>query len=521
MNFVFAAGDAFKKRKRTFRACERCRKRRIRCQPGSGTACVLCQDANVECEWSDFTAQQPAESRQKQDEDVYETALSGSINSQFVCATQPLAALLSKDPVMSVDGETLGFYLPWKDPSTRIKNIDPDLYIYLKAKGTFRLPPLKTQQRLIALFLEHVYPLYPVVDRSSLKKLSTVPPLILNAIMLAATRYDDTIENRRTFAKELHKRCDLLTQVERDKIIVIQAHLLMSIDEEGTQGANVSSELIWRTANLCIELSLQISDVSDTSAQAENRALLTRIFWTSFCCDRFGAITSGRALIYNTVDFVKKEPCLSDFETKADFVIFRDWYELQKLNGRIVAACYRPPANRVKDATLERDLTAWSASESLLKSFLQFSHSSSMILYYRTQITSLSFIERPRSTAMTAVFDSCNRVHTDLPNTHHISVIHAILHSITIFYIDILLGNSESNDGFEKCLLRLDELKSTWWLAASSYLLCKRIKERLIHRQDEDFSSFINDSTTLNDIDLMALLFPDQITDLTPTLDLT
>ncbi|GMF02477.1 unnamed protein product [Ambrosiozyma monospora] len=142
-----------------------------------------------------------------QDELIYADAVKHKENnSQFVTSTQPLATILSKDSFLCLEGESLGLYSPWQNTSQygqrkgpKPDTIDPDLVAYLKAKHAFELPSLKDRVKQVKLFMDNLYPLYPVVDRSILEQVESgtdletvtsgeiggVSLLLLNAMMLA------------------------------------------------------------------------------------------------------------------------------------------------------------------------------------------------------------------------------------------------------------------------------------------------------------------------------------------------
>ena len=185
---------------------------------------------------------------------------------QFVCATQPLALLLSRDSFLCFDGDDFGLYYPWRGIDSdqfSEKNIDEDFKSYLSSKGAFVVPPIQEQRRLIQIFLENVYLLYPVAGRNILNDIRRIPIMLLNAMFLSAIRFDTSEDrsNIRSRSNEFYERCKLLELVETNKITLIQSYLLLSIHEEGMEGATSSKEYITKHAIYVENSRLQIWEV--------------------------------------------------------------------------------------------------------------------------------------------------------------------------------------------------------------------------------------------------------------------
>lgn len=159
------------------------------------------------------------------------------------------------------DGDDFGLYYPWRGIDSdqfSEKNIDEDFKSYLSGKGAFVVPPIQEQRRLIQIFLENVYPLYPVAGRNILNDIRRIPIMLLNAMFLSAIRFDTSEDrsNIRSRSNEFYERCKLLELVETNKITLIQSYLLLSIHEEGMEGATSSKEYITKACNLCGELAI-------------------------------------------------------------------------------------------------------------------------------------------------------------------------------------------------------------------------------------------------------------------------
>ncbi|GMG20744.1 unnamed protein product [Ambrosiozyma monospora] len=223
-----------------------------------------------------------------QDELIYADAVKHKENnSQFVTSTQPLATILSKDSFLCLEGDSLGLYSPWQITSQygqmkgpRPDTIDLDLVTYLKAKHAFELPNLKDHVRLVKLFLDNLYPLYPVVDRKLLQQ-------------------DDGDRKLRVVAEELYNRCKLLSLLETAKVTLMQSYLLMPTHEEGSEGGNNSRQFVSKASMICAELSIPVMDASnfgsntstaqdDPTSVSDDTTSMTDKKFTQFYSRRYG-----------------------------------------------------------------------------------------------------------------------------------------------------------------------------------------------------------------------------------------
>lgn len=421
-------------------------------------------------------------------EHIYAKVLeASSISSQFITSTQPLAPILSRDSLLCLDGEILGLYCPWRDvyyePRDRYGNkIDKELQTYLTKKGAFIVPQISEQRRLVQLYLDNLYPFYPVVQRDVINDLQSVPLILLNAMMLAGVRYDKSLKNTefRIRAEEFRSRCALLQMIESNKVTLIQSYLLLSSNEEGPEGPSSSREYISKAVILSIELGLHnlatseqfdLTKIDGTDKKTAfrlnySRNLMARLFWTSFCCDRTTAATSCTAMLYNISDMIVDEPIVKDFDDGVhqtqDYELFKRWYTLTKLFERVLMKVYRPPGKRsVDDESLELDLLNWGIRnlnatlpvESKFIRFFKIVHAYCNLLYLRCKIGFLDLIEdniqpnfesnsNPLSTAgMYYVTKFSKDVIENLTNgednIEHIINTHALLHVLVLLHLEM------------------------------------------------------------------------------------
>ncbi|KAF3992869.1 hypothetical protein FT663_00779 [Candidozyma haemuli var. vulneris] len=437
---------------------------------------------------------------------------------QFVCATQPLASFLSKDSVLCFDGDAYGLYYPWRGEAKSAVRVNPNLDKYLESENAFALPSIAEQKRLVGLFFDHLYPFYPVVDRSMRDDFKDQPLILLNSIFLAATRFDKSIprEYLRERLAVLYNRCKLLELVETNKVVLIQAYVLLSSHEEGMEGDTSSKEFVAKACNLCGELAITNMGHSEEAVrfpfpkgdQTFQRALVKRLLWTTFCCDRQVSATSGREMIFNVHDFFVERLSINDFEEgpegEKDFTLFNAWFELCLLIDRIQSALYRPPPNRSDDSELQKDLEDWTApdipNDPEKTCFLKVTHAYLCLLYLRKGIDSVAL--SLHNTALNIAFDkeletTIDQMHRtsslvlDIldksPILHHIVMVHAVLHVVALLQLELNThhGTESEKTSFKdyydqmikRCLERLQSFKDYWWFAGSALKLCQVITE--------------------------------------------
>lgn len=480
-------------------ACDRCKLQHRKCLIGAGSSCIRCTQLGLECKWR-HKEKPCTESSLFDNDKMYANAIrQRKIDRQYVTSTQPLAPLLSRDWFFCFDGGDLGFYFPWRDSyftsDSKDDKLDPDLKRYLVKKGAFVLPSEEEQNRLLQLYLSNVYPLYPVVDRDILEKISEIPAILLNALMLTAVRYDEAnIETSqiREKAQELFLRCQLLEMAETNQITLIQAYLLMSMHEEGPKGSLNARRYVSRAIILAHEIGLHNFSIQKNDNAEYSSEMLRRLFWTSFCCDRAIAATSNSAMMYNRLDMIIDEPSVKDFDSNIDYEIFNKWYSLCSLYENVLIAGYRPPPNR-STVQLEEKLHEWEMNlrpgmEEKFSSFFKVAYSYCFMLYLRCGIDFLVLLNDERE-AKQVVNQLTRFYNLTLDNApfaiQHIVVIHAVLHTSVLLLLELTakmpLDDVPSEQlrskqqMLDSCMQFLQSSKYKWWLPSASYYLLKEI----------------------------------------------
>lgn len=511
---------------RSLVACLSCRSRRKKCTVDPGQKkCRNCKNKSIECKW-DQISNIPAKESDLESEDamenIYENMFynNDQTKPQFVCSTQPLSLLLSRDSYLCFDGDFFGLYYPWRGLENEVhveSRQDTALRKFVDSQGAFVVPSAMERKRLILLFLTNLYPLFPVVSRKSLENTSLVPLILLNAIMLCATRFDTKVDQVpvRTRLKQFYERCRLLELVEHNKIVLIQSYLLLSIHEEGISGARDSKEYITKACNLCGELCIHnisgTNDISELSSSELNnsvrikywKGLLRRLFWVSFSLDRLVSATSGREMYYDRQDLIIDELSMEDFEAGhfqvSDLATCSKMVSLANLVERVQCSHYRPPTRRTVDTQLKGDILSWSLDENiankLIRKLLEVYHAYIAILTFRCQIDTVGLILKSRDSGTLGLFDKEENLPlqeysikimylaASEPLVHHVLVVHAVLHVIALNQLEFNTashGEKPENyyaevSGMAKEVLT--DLREYWWFAGAALRLCNVIWE--------------------------------------------
>lgn len=406
---------------------------------------------------------------------------------QFICSTHPIASFLSTDKFLCFDGDKFGLFNPWRSSpnietntittgstGSAIEDENPNLTEYLNREGAFILPPINEQRQLMEIFINKIYPFFPVIDICDKDSLNKFSPLLLNSIFLVASRClsnENNINiniNIRQRCQELFERCKLLELNENNKIALIQSFLLMSIHEEGINGSSLSKEYITRACNLCGDLGITtLSGSNGTVQDTQHRvykklyygeSILTRLFWISYCCDILSAATHAREVYYNMNDvFIGDVP--KEFPELTIFV------ELLTLLYRTLGSHYRPHKGRIIDEKLSTDIINWQSSSINHHPWLKLLHSYICMINLRCELDPI--------TLDPIVVKSLHEQFINVAKCDpfwfkfHIVGVHSLLHVTSLLNV---LGND--NDDLNNNIRKsLEDLKEIWWLAASGLKL--------------------------------------------------
>ncbi|OCT49372.1 hypothetical protein CLCR_04579 [Cladophialophora carrionii] len=198
-----------------------------------------------------------------------------------------------------------------------------DVAYACNVKHILTFPPLDVCDILMASFVRHFLPAYPVMDRMQLRETyssfcrgTILSPLLMHSIFFAACQYtpECTLQKagfkKRSVAQTyFHSRATLLYSLncEKDQLVLLQSLIFMS--PWWTDYSEEKDIRFWTTCacNLAFSMGLHKAIPSTSTPSSQRRSLWRRIFWTLFIRDQNVAVGLARPPVIN-LDDVDVEP---------------------------------------------------------------------------------------------------------------------------------------------------------------------------------------------------------------------
>ncbi|KAH6954326.1 fungal-specific transcription factor domain-containing protein [Fusarium avenaceum] len=345
---------------RSFRACETCHLKKVRCDAlSNGIPCNTCSAFNVKCQVpgiGEHQAKTLTTLGGKRRTTNHTDTSNGHINtpaassqSFHVHSYHGQVVSLPKFNVSPITnpgqvvylGESSGFNLlirgnhgpvvHYPMPHDAVQTplyagLDPLEMQILKRRGAFILPPKSLCDDLIETYFTWVQPIVPVIDRTqfmSQYRDATNPPslLLLQCVLLAGARISTNPQlmkdgSTSTAVATFYRRAKALydADYERDRITLVQSMLLMGWYWAGPDDISKnmfywSQSAIVIAQNFGLHRNMDHSNLSITETR-----LRRRIWWTLFTRDRALAVALGHSVAINLDD------CDIDMVTESDFV---------------------------------------------------------------------------------------------------------------------------------------------------------------------------------------------------------
>ncbi|CAG8564316.1 5164_t:CDS:2, partial [Paraglomus occultum] len=207
MEYVFVDDLHRYKRLKVTRACESCRRRKVKCDGGSGgtqTPCSSCRKLKIECIFSNMavkrthpkTEQEQMDERSqrienilhKLDEEDSAKGKRGLLDTVKICQTGRAQYIYNSEP-LKTDEKRCDF------PETVIFTEPPLPFI------GFSNPPLPSPEltnNLVQLYFHHIHPYVPIVHKANfLRRLNNkdgnnpLSPLLLYAVLAIASKFSE------------------------------------------------------------------------------------------------------------------------------------------------------------------------------------------------------------------------------------------------------------------------------------------------------------------------------------------
>ncbi|CAK7237462.1 hypothetical protein SBRCBS47491_009983 [Sporothrix bragantina] len=200
----------------------------------------------------------------------------------------------------------------------------------------FQLPPKRTVDQLLAAYLQHINPGFPVVDGRLLMRQYRArdpqnPPslLLLQAILVAGAHvYYKDPDERAVHKAVFFRRAKMLldARVERNRDTVVQAALLLTWHADGPEDVAANA---WHWVGLAARTATGLGMHRDAEASTlvpHNKRMWRRVWWLLVACDVLVALQYGRPPSLHLDDTDVQPPTAADFVdcgegTRVDYVL--------------------------------------------------------------------------------------------------------------------------------------------------------------------------------------------------------
>lgn len=388
---TFAAdNDLFRKRRRVYRACAECKKRRKRCThtftesvpttqeriDGDGIEAQKAEPKTKKARHSTGTISEDASRRSNGDRrpeqprratsaiTVEDYAARTESPPRFVGDLQPEAVFLRERGNIPIGNECGHWERPpgpaAGPPSGEdFQQLKPSamgdltateqeaLNAYLATFKVDLLPPPEHLDALLSIYFSAIHPILPIVDKEELER--SRPTALLQAICLIASKHtkarphltfgDDTLLTPREFTKRLYKSITtaLSVKLPKSKVLEIQILALLAIHAEGPHGQEQASLHLAQAIHHAHSIGMQFgTDRSDSKA-----GYTTSLFWCLWSLDKLNCATNGRPLLMHDQDNRLETPTSDPAFRRTAFGI---WLQLAEAMDHVIIY-YRPKSD--------------------------------------------------------------------------------------------------------------------------------------------------------------------------------
>ena len=280
---------------------------------------------------------------------------------------------------------------PENDASTdtsqrsRPEHMLPEDIAALEAKGTFEAPEKSVLDALVSVFLDRVFPLYPIVNRHEFQQqhlMNKIPWILLHAMcFISATYCPLSILHRAGFSSRKQARFLFYRKskalfdngYEVNKLVVLQSVIFLTFWGGGPN--NYWNFYSWIGTGVTIAETLGIHrSMATTNMKPQDRSLLKRIWWILIIRDTSCAALVGRPFRINLEQCDTDPLTAEDFEhdgNSPDFMSnpqrpsFANYQiQMSKLSlvlREIVNSRFSPQKPNTTSAVLHESLSGWRA----------------------------------------------------------------------------------------------------------------------------------------------------------------
>lgn len=192
----------------------------------------------------------------------------------------------------------------------------------LESKGVFQYPEASILEGLVACFIDHVYPLYPIVNTRELLqqiKNQSVPWILLHSVCFIASTFcplsvllQGGFVDRRSARLSFHKKAKALFDAgyEVNKIVILQSTIMLAFWAGGPN--DQSNFYTWNSTAVTIAEALGLHrSMARANISPQDRRLLRRLWWILVIRDASCGALFGRPFRIN-LEFCDTEMLTAD-----------------------------------------------------------------------------------------------------------------------------------------------------------------------------------------------------------------
>jgi hypothetical protein len=277
--------------------------------------------------------------------------------SRFIGHLRPEAVLQEQERDPEPQEHECGYWIHVPKGSKRTdaapSALEPDqqaLDTYLSLVDVSILPSKRHLDFLLQTYFSYIHPCLPIVDEERPGRRDDgvlLSPMLLQAICIVASKHEharphlvlsasSTPLEPREFAKRLYKSINaaLNAKLEKDRVVLIQVHALLSLHVEGPDGTEQASIHLSLAVHGAHTLGMQFG-----RARADDRAdYLDKLFWCLWSLDRLSCTMHGRPVIMHDRDNRLESPLANPAVKHTAFGI---WLQLASTLDHVITY-YRP-----------------------------------------------------------------------------------------------------------------------------------------------------------------------------------
>ncbi|CAB4400447.1 hypothetical protein RhiirA1_410105 [Rhizophagus irregularis] len=367
MEYVFVDDLHRYKRLKVTRACESCRRRKVKCDGGSGgsqTPCSSCRKLKIDCIFSNMAMKRTAP---KTEQEQMDERLQRSENL--------LNKLDEEDSKQGRKGRMLKN--GDSDPPPELSVLTEPPLPYHQIPSNDYTPSPELANHLINLYFIHVHPYIPILHKASFlrrfgDKSNPLSPLLVYSVFALGAKYSDDVNVRLDPMKPetagliyYNRAKDLLDDfLDTPRLSTVQAQILILKFQEGIRRSGFFFRS-WLYFGVIIRMAQDLGlnknfDKWNLHISREDMICRKRVWQICFLFDQFMSGAQGRDVVISLSNTDIELPHKDDYDDEQEFQVQTEFVHLVRLT-KILASVMSVIAPAGAGAPLQ----AWSANPKL------------------------------------------------------------------------------------------------------------------------------------------------------------